>query len=132
MSDLEPIVQLRPRANRDAPNRYETRSFANSPMPSTVSFDRKELHLILSIYGEKVAQGEWRDYAMDFNAHTATFSVFRRTSEVPLYRIVKDPALARKQGGYAVIAQGGFILKRGHDLAQVLKALLRRPKLSTV
>ncbi len=97
-----------------------------------VAFDRRELNLILSIYGEKVAQGEWRDYAIDIGRDTATFSVFRRTSEVPLYRIVKDPALARRQGVYAVIAQGGLILKRGHDLAQVLKSLLKRPRLSTV
>ena len=79
-----------------------------------------------------VAEGEWRDYAMDFGREVATFSIFRRASEVPLYRIVKNPGLARKQGLYAVIAQGGLILKRGHDLAQVLRVLARQPKLSTV
>ncbi len=79
-----------------------------------------------------VAAGEWRDYALDFSRDKATFSVFRRTSEVPLYRIVKDPALARRQGLYAVIAQGGLILKRGQDLAQVLRVLARQPKLSSI
>ena len=78
-----------------------------------------------------VAQGDWRDYAMDFGREVATFSIFRRTSEVPLYRIVKNPALARKQGLYAVIAQGGLILKRGHDLAQVLRVLIKKPRLAT-
>ena len=73
-----------------------------------------------------VAEGDWRDYAMDFGREVATFSIFRRTSEVPLYRIVKNPALARKQGLYAVIAQGGLILKRGHDLAQVLRVLIKK------
>jgi hypothetical protein len=97
-----------------------------------VAFDRRELNLILTVYGEKVALGEWRDYAIDFGRDSATFSVFRRASEVPLYRIVKDPALARRQGVYSVIAQGGYILKRSHDLAQVLKALLKRPKLAAV
>jgi hypothetical protein len=97
-----------------------------------VAFDRAELNLILTIYGEKVAQGEWRDYAIDFGRDTATFAVFHRTAEYPLYRIVKNPALARKQGLYAVIAQGGFILKRGHDLAQVLKALIKSPRLSAI
>ena len=62
---------------------------------------------------------------------TAIFSIFRRTSEVPLYQIVKDPRLSRKQGQYAVIAQGGLIMKRGHDLAQVLRVLLGKPKLVT-
>ncbi len=103
------------------------------PFPTTakaVSFDRQELSLILNLYGRFVAAGEWRDYAMDFGRDKATFSVFRRAAEQPLYRIVKNPELARKQGQYAVVAQGGLILKRGQDLAQVLRVLLKAPKLS--
>ncbi len=131
MGDLEPIVPFRPRDSGSGPENYQTRTLNGAAAPS-VAFDRKELNLILSVYGERVAQGEWRDYAIDFGRDSATFSIFRRTSEVPLYRIVKDPALARKQGAYSVIAQGGYILRRGHDLAQVLKALLKQPKLATV
>jgi hypothetical protein len=97
-----------------------------------VSFDRRELNTILDIYGRQVAQGEWRDYALDFGRDKAVFSIFRRSSEAPLYRIVKDPKLARKQGAYSVIAQGGLILRRGQDLAQVLRVLLRRPRLAAV
>jgi hypothetical protein len=97
-----------------------------------IAFDRKELNVILGVYGSKVAEGEWCDYAVDFGRDKATFSVFRRSSEIPLYRIVKDPSLARKQGLYSVIAQGGIILKRGQDLAQVLRVLVRAPKLTTV
>ncbi len=88
-----------------------------------VSFDRSELRLILNLYGRKVADGEWRDYAIDFLKDMAVFSVFRRTSEMPLYRIIKNPALARKQGIYSVMATGGVILKRGHDLDRVLAVL---------
>jgi hypothetical protein len=93
---------------------------------------RAEVSQILSLYGSKVAQGEWRDYAIDMGSDKAVFSVFRRTSEVPLYRIEKNPRQARKQGLYSVIAQGGEILRRGHDLAQVLRVLMRRPYLVTV
>ncbi|MCA3561746.1 MAG: DUF2794 domain-containing protein [Aestuariivirga sp.] len=100
--------------------------------PGRVAFDRKELQTILGFYGAKVAEGEWRDYAMDFGRNEAVFSVFRRSSEVPLYRIVKDPALTRKQGMYSVVAQTGLILKRGHDLANVLRVLARTPTLSTI
>ena len=91
------------------------------PAPSQVFFDRRELDQILRVYGRMVAAGEWRDYGMDALKDAAVFSVFRRTSEAPLYRIEKRPALARKQGAYAVIAPGGVILKRGHELEQVLK-----------
>ena len=67
-----------------------------------------------------VAANEWRDYAIDQLPDRAVFSVFRRTSETPLFRIIKDPKLARKQGAYSVVAASGLILKRGHDLARVL------------
>ena len=87
------------------------------------SFNRRELDRILDLYGRKVAEGEWRDYAIDFMSDKAVFSIFRRSSEVPLYRVVKDPRLARRQGAYAVVAGTGLILKRGHDLRQVLRVI---------
>jgi hypothetical protein len=90
---------------------------------SQVTFDRAELREILNVYGRKVAAGEWRDYAIAFGREKAVFSVFRRTSEVPLYRIEKDPKLARRQGAYSVVAASGQILKRGQELARVLKVL---------
>ncbi len=96
-----------------------------------VTFDRQELVQILNLYGRHVAEGEWRDYAMEFSREVASFAIFRRASEQPLYRITKNPGLARKQGLYAVVAQGGAILKRGQDLAQVLRVLLKKPRLAT-
>jgi hypothetical protein len=92
-----------------------------TPLP--VTFDRRELSLILTLYGRKVAQGEWRDYAMDFLKDKALFSIHKRTSEIPLYVIEKNPALQRKQGQYLITNMTGRVLKRGHDLAQVLKVL---------
>jgi hypothetical protein len=99
---------------------------AFDPSPSAartdvVFFDRRELDLLLRLYGRMVAAGEWRDYAIDGLKESAVFSVFRRTADQPLYRIEKHPALARKQGAWAVIGEGGHVLKRGHDLAQVLR-----------
>ena len=95
-----------------------------------VMFDRRELSAILNVYGRKVADGEWRDYAIGMGAEAATFAIFRRTAEVPLYRIEKRPKLRNKQGMFAVIAAGGQVLKRGHELAQVLRVLeTRKPQL---
>jgi hypothetical protein len=88
-----------------------------------ITFNRAELRTILDLYARKVAEGEWRDYAIDFTRDKAVFSVFRRTSEVPLYKIEKDPKLARRQGAYAVVVASGLILKRGNDLARVLRVL---------
>lgn len=86
-----------------------------------VSFNRLELNTILRIYGQMVAAGEWRDYAIDHLADRAVFSIFRRTSEVPLYRVEKNPKFANRQGAYSVIAASGMILKRGQELHQVLR-----------
>ena len=88
-----------------------------------VSFDRLELRLILNLYGRMVAAGEWRDYAIDFLRDKAVFSVFRHSSERPLFKIEKIPALARRQGAYAVLAGTGAVLKRGQELPRVLKVL---------
>ncbi|MCQ0969438.1 DUF2794 domain-containing protein (plasmid) [Paracoccus sp. TK19116] len=94
--------------------------------PDRVVFDRHELGIILSVYGRMVAAGEWRDYAMSFLRDVAVFSVFRRATEHPLYRIEKRPKLRGAQGAYAVIGMDGRILKRGHDLAAVLRVLEKK------
>lgn len=90
---------------------------------SSVTFDRVELRTILNLYGRRVAEGEWRDYAIDFTRDRAVFSVYRRAAELPLYRIVKEPKLARRQGAYAVETTAGLVLKRGAELARVLRVL---------
>jgi hypothetical protein len=96
----------------------------STPVPlNQVTFNRRELNRILDLYGRKVAAGEWRDYAIDFLKDRAVFSVFRRASEVPLYRIEKNPKLERRQGAYSVISATGLIVRRGHELDRVLRAI---------
>lgn len=94
--------------------------------PTVVHFHRKELSLIISLYGQMVAIGEWRDYAISALSDKAVFSVFRRTAEHPLYRIEKCPKLSQRQGAYSVIGLDGRILKRGHDLRHVLRVFDRK------
>lgn len=96
------------------------------PRAEPVVFDRAELTRILSVYGQFVAAGEWRDYAIDCLPDAAVFSIFRRASEMPLYRVEKRPKLAAKQGAFLVISMSGAILKRGRDLAQVLRVFDRQ------
>jgi hypothetical protein len=98
------------------------RSAVTVPVHS-VTFSRRELNRILDLYGRKVAAGEWRDYAIDFLKDRAVFSVFRRSSEVPLYRIEKNPKLGRRHGAFSVISATGLIVRRGHELDRVLRAI---------
>ncbi|MFG1286166.1 DUF2794 domain-containing protein [Xanthobacter versatilis] len=119
MGDVEPIILSRRGA-------VSVQPAASSPAPLKITFDRRELDRILDLYGRMVAQGEWRDYAIDFTRDKAVFAIFRRAMDMPLYRIEKDPRLARRQGMYCVVSQTGHILKRGHELPRVL-AVLEKP-----
>ncbi|NVO12886.1 MAG: DUF2794 domain-containing protein [Rhodoplanes sp.] len=102
----------------------EGAGFASVPAsPARVTFSRPELSRILGLYGRKVASGEWRDYAIDFHKDRAVFSVFRRSAEVALYRIEKNPKLSRRQGAYRVVSATGLIVKVGHELDRVLREL---------
>lgn len=94
--------------------------------PVQIAFDRRELQVILSLYGRMVAAGEWRDYGISCLRDSAVFSVFRRTAENPLYRIEKHPKLRQRQGMYCVVGMDGQILKRGADLKSVLRVLERK------
>lgn len=141
MSDSDPIelrrgavAVMQSRSTRPAP-----RSLAgqNGKCPGAtipgglgvITFNRHELREILTLYGRKVAEGEWCDYALDFTPQHAVFSIFRRNFELPLYRIEKIPGFDRRQGAYCVVVAGGHILKRGHDLAHVIQVLDRRLRL---
>ncbi|TNJ41388.1 DUF2794 domain-containing protein [Phaeobacter sp. B1627] len=101
-------------------------SFPTPPYCEQVAFHRRELSIILSLYGRMVAAGEWRDYGISTLRDLAVFSVFRRTAENPLYRIEKRPKLRNRQGQYAVVGMDGQILKRGNDLGTVLRVLERK------
>ncbi len=97
-----------------------------------VTFERRELDRLLGLYGRMVAAGEWRDYAIDFLKDRAVFSVFRRSSEVPIYRIEKNPRLARRQGAYSVVSATGLIVRRGPELDRVLRAIDKKVELVAV
>jgi hypothetical protein len=95
-------------------------------IPEQVSFDRRELGEIMSLYGRMVAAGEWRDYGISCLRDIAVFAVFQRTAESPLYRIEKRPKLKAKQQLYALRGLNGQILKRGAELKTVLRDLERK------
>jgi len=129
--DVDPSLFARPRvaaaAARVAPSRIQGTAAHGTAhgVPDRVTFDRRELGRIFGVYGRKVADGEWRDYAIDFLRDRAVFSIFRRSSEVPIYRIEKNPRLAQRQGAYSVVSASGLILRRGHELDRVLRVIDR-------
>ncbi|MCR9237363.1 MAG: DUF2794 domain-containing protein [Alphaproteobacteria bacterium] len=130
MTDMNDNSSASNRRHANSASSAQIHSFPSGKSASTakanhkqVTFNRTELDAILRIYGFKVASGEWRDYAIDHLKDRAVFSIFRRSSEMPMFYVEKDPALSRKQGMYKVVATSGHIMKRGHELQQVLKVL---------
>jgi Protein of unknown function (DUF2794) len=122
--DPEPPPYPPPRAGEGRVGASERWGGASLPA-AQVTFDRRELGRIFGLYERKVAEGEWRDYAIDFLKDRAVFWIFRRSSEIPIYRIEKNPPLALRQGIYSVISATGLIVRRGHELDRVLRAIDR-------
>ena len=101
---------------------FQKRSCHESVL-SKVSFHKKELEPIFKIYGQMVSKGEWRDYNISSSFSNAIFSIFRRSSEKPLYMIIKKPKLSINSITYSIVAFDGQIIKQGQDLKLVLHIL---------
>jgi len=125
----QPDLQYATSQTREGSTVVDLREYKRAKDPLPVTFHRRELDAILRVYGRMVGEGEWRDYAIDHVKEKAVFSVFKRSGEMPLFRIEKNPKLAAKQGAYSVINTDGRILKRGHELPQVLKVFDKALKL---
>ncbi len=97
-----------------------------SRVANQIGFERQELQRILDLYGRMVAAGKWRDYAMDFGKDAASFAAFRRAAERPQARIEKRPSLRNKQGMWTLFGEHGQVLKRGHELGNVLAPIERQ------
>ena len=100
--------------------------FPSRSVATQVGFERAELARILDLYGRMVAAGHWKDYAIDLGSDAAVFACFRRAAERPEFRIEKRPSLRNRQGMWALIGEGGMIVKRGQELGPVLAPVERR------
>ncbi len=83
-------------------------------------FTREEFGEILPVYGRMVAAGQWRDYDISCLRNAAVFSIFRRASETPIYRIEKRIDTRSRKSLYFVIGRDGLIIRRGGQLRSVL------------
>ncbi len=102
---------------------------AHRSEPRSVFFDRSDLNRLLSLYSQYVAKGIWKDYAMSASEGMATFSVFRRASDGPVYTVIKYAAGDEGQSEY-VVCRGGRRLRRGATLGSILEMF--EPKLKLV
>ena len=55
-----------------------------------VTFSKKDLNSIISIYRQKVSNGIWKDYSINFEKNYAEFSIYKHTYASPEFSIVKN------------------------------------------
>ena len=106
-------------------SQFYKRKPAENPI-SIVSFDRTELRSILKIYGQMVSSGQWRDYSISYSNTNAIFSIFKRTSEKPLYVILKNPKLSKQGRLYSIVGLDGRIINQGANLRKVLQIFYKQ------
>ena len=93
--------------------------------PAGVHFDAAELRRLLAFYGRKVADGAWRDYAIDSGPRMAAFHVFRHSRSAPEFVIAKFPPGTRRSGDYAV-THGPRLLRQARSIDEALSVLALR------
>ncbi|WP_085900719.1 DUF2794 domain-containing protein [Kiloniella majae] len=85
-----------------------------------ITFNKQELGQLLSVYSQRVAKGEWRDYAIDMLGDCAIFSIFRHAHENPLFAVVKSMGHKNRYEEYTVF-NGQKKLKRTRNLSEALE-----------
>jgi len=94
--------------------------------PSTLTqtfFNKTELNQILSIYGKKVSEGKWKDYAIDHLESSAIFSFFRNTFESASLKIIKHKRISKSKLKYHLVSSSGSDIKRSNELDLIINYL---------
>ena len=94
--------------------------------PSTITqtfFNKTELNQILSIYGKKVSEGKWKDYAIDHLESSAIFSFFRNTFESASLKIIKHKRISKSKLKYHLVSSSGSDIKRSNELDLIINYL---------
>ena len=55
-----------------------------------ITFSKNDLNSIIQIYSQKVSNGIWKDYSINFEKNYAEFSIYRHSYAFPEFSIVKN------------------------------------------
>ena len=86
-------------------------------------FNKTELNQILSIYGKKVSEGKWKDYAIDHLESSAIFSFFRNTFESASLKIIKHKRISKSKLKYHLVSSSGSDIKCSNELDLIINYL---------
>ena len=94
-----------------------------------VTFSKKDLNSIISIYSQKVSNGVWKDYSINFEGNYAEFSIYKHTCASPEFSIVKN-----KKKIFSVYSRQEELKKSKYikDVLDVLKKVESKKNLKVI
>jgi len=96
----------------------------NESKKKDIFFNKEELKLILNLYAKMVSGGEWRDYELNISKKEVSFNVYRRTSEVPAYRITKNLKPKNNNEKYLIKDTQNKIINNSDNLQKLIKRIV--------
>ena len=89
-----------------------------------IFFNKKELKLILNLYGEMVSSGDWKDYGLTISKKEISFNVYKRSSEYPAYKITKNLKPKNKSEKYLIKNSQNIIINHSENLQNLIKKVI--------
>ena len=86
-----------------------------------VFFNKIELQLILNLYAKMVSSGEWKDYGLNISQREVSFNVYRRATEFPIFRIMKNLNPKNRDDKYLVKDMHGNIINNSENLGNLIQ-----------
>ena len=83
-------------------------------------FIKKELQTILNLYARMVSNGTWKDYSLYAGKKEISFDVYKRNSEKPILRILKNLKPKYFNEKYLIKDKNGAILKKSENLNKLI------------
>ena len=85
-----------------------------------IFFSKYELTSILNLYSKQVSKGFWKDYALDSNANTAIFSIYKHSHDRPIYQIIKKSLKGFRNVPDFFITKDTEIINKSSEISIIL------------
>ena len=86
-----------------------------------IFFIKKELQAILNLYGKMVSNGTWKDYGVSTGPREISFDIYQRSSEKPIYKILKNLKPKNYNEKFCIKDRHGNILEKSNDLLNLIE-----------
>ncbi len=96
----------------------------NKNRNKSIFFNKKELQLILNLYGKMVSSGEWKDYGLSISKREISFNVYHRASDYPVYKITKNLNPKNITEKYFIKDSKNKIIRNSRDLENLIKKII--------